>query len=129
VSFVDTPLLAACPYFRDVVAVFHCPLRSVRLMRLTPNSVIKEHSDPYLSFEDGTVRLHVPVTTSDDVAFFVNGTRVAMEAGSCWYLRLSDPHRVENNGATARVHLVIDALVNDWLTQAFETAARAGSAA
>ena len=31
------------------------------------------------------------------------------------YLRLSDPHSVANNGAADRVHLVIDAEMNDWL--------------
>jgi hypothetical protein len=43
-DFADTPMLAACPYFRQVLATFAAPLQAVRLMRLTPGSVIKEHS-------------------------------------------------------------------------------------
>jgi hypothetical protein len=35
-AFVDTPLLEGCEYFRQVLAAFECPLRVVRLMRLTP---------------------------------------------------------------------------------------------
>lgn len=123
-SFVDTALLDACPYFRQVLATFRCPLRSVRLMRLTAGSVIKEHSDHMLSVEEGMVRLHVPVVTNAEVEFHLNGSRVVLEAGSCWYLRLSDPHRVANRGASDRVHLVIDADVDDWIEATFAAALR-----
>lgn len=113
--FEDTPLLDACPYFREVIATFQAPLRTVRLMRLTAGSIIKEHHDVDLSFEDGSVRLHIPVVTNPDVDFRLNGTRVVLEAGSCWYLRLSDPHSVANRGTEDRVHLVVDMFVNDWV--------------
>jgi Aspartyl/Asparaginyl beta-hydroxylase len=93
-------------------------------MRLTPGSVIKEHTDVDLSFEDGMVRVHIPVTTNEHVAFHLNGARVVLEAGSAWYLRLSDPHRVANQGTTDRVHLVIDADVNPWVEALFEAAMR-----
>jgi quercetin dioxygenase-like cupin family protein len=114
-EFEDTPMLKSCPYFRTVLDTFKCPLQAVRLMRLTPGSVIKEHTDHELSVEEGTARVHVPVVTSPDVEFYLNGMRVVLEAGSAWYLRLSDPHRVHNKGVTDRVHLVIDATVNSWL--------------
>jgi len=123
-DFSDTPLLETCPYFHEVVQTFRCPLRLVRLMRLTPGSVIKEHEDVVLSFEDGMVRLHIPVVTNDAVDFRLNGERVVLEAGSCWYLRLSDRHSVANRGTEDRVHLVIDAEVNDWLGEVFVEAAR-----
>jgi Aspartyl/Asparaginyl beta-hydroxylase len=124
-AFADTPMLQGCPYFRAVMDTFRCPLRNVRLMRLAAGSVIKEHSDPDLSFEDGKVRLHVPVVTNDRVAFHLNNSRVDMEAGSTWYLRLSDPHHVTNGGDSDRIHLVIDADVNDWIAAVFEGAMRA----
>ena len=92
-------------------------------MRLTPGSLIREHRDHDLSFEDGMVRIHVPVTTNDGVDFRLNGVRCVMPAGSVWYLRLSDPHSVANRGGTDRVHLVIDAAVNDWLGALLERAA------
>lgn len=121
-AFEDTPLLADCPYFRTVLASFACPLQTVRLMRLSPGSIIKEHSDPDLSFEQGSVRLHIPVITNEGVEFELNRRRVILDAGSCWYLRLSDPHRVANRGETDRVHLVIDATVNDWIASLFSAA-------
>jgi len=45
-----------------------------------------------------------------------------VEAGTVWYLRLSDPHRVFNGGSADRVHMVIDANVNGWVEALFETA-------
>lgn len=125
----DTELLAASPCFREVLAAFRCPLHSARLMRLGAGSRINEHRDPDLDVEAGTVRLHIPVRTNPAVDFRVNGTRVTMAAGSVWYLKLSDPHRVTNGGATERVHLVIDALVNDWLTAQLATAVDEGMTA
>ena len=122
-DFADTPMLAACPYFRQVLASFAAPLRAVRLMRLTVGSVIKEHNDLELSFEEGTVRIHVPVVTNPEVEFYLNHRRVVLEAGSSWYLRLSDPHSVANRGTADRVHMVIDAEVNDWVRDVLATAA------
>jgi hypothetical protein len=121
-DFADTPMLAACPYFRQVLDTFEAPLRAVRLMRLTAGSVIKEHTDHELSFEEGTVRIHVPVVTNAEVEFYLNRSRVVLDAGSSWYLRLSDPHSVDNRGTTDRVHMVIDAQVNDWITHILRTA-------
>jgi hypothetical protein len=122
-AFEDTPLLSACPYFREVLAAFACPLHAVRLMRLGPGSVIEEHRDHDLSFEEGMVRIHVPVVTNAEVEFRINRTRIVLEAGSAWYLRLADPHSVANRGADARVHLVIDAVVDPWIEALFARAA------
>jgi quercetin dioxygenase-like cupin family protein len=124
-SFEDTPMLQGCPYFREVLDAFRCPLQAVRLMRLTPGSRIKEHADLDLSVEEGTARIHIPVVTNPGVEFYLNGSRVVMAAGSAWYLRLSDPHSVNNNGDSDRVHMVIDAAANDWLRSLLESALHA----
>jgi hypothetical protein len=126
-DFDDTPFLLDCPYFQHVLSQFRCPLRSVRLMRLARASFIKEHVDHDLSFEDGMVRIHIPVVTNKDVTFLLNGRRLYLQAGEAWYLRLSDPHSVSNYGVTDRVHLVIDAVVDDWAKRIFTTAARSAS--
>ncbi|HEY0301192.1 MAG TPA: aspartyl/asparaginyl beta-hydroxylase domain-containing protein [Rhizomicrobium sp.] len=127
-EFADTPLLARCPYFRGILARFICPLQTVRLMRLAPGSTIREHRDHDLSLEDGMARIHIPVVTNPLVEFEVNRRRVVLDAGSAWYLRLSDPHRVANRGATDRVHLVIDAQADDWLRALLQAAASPVSA-
>jgi hypothetical protein len=116
-AWEDTDLLTACPHIAQLLATLACPLQAVRLMRLAPGSRIKEHRDHDLAAEQGRARLHVPITTNDQVDFRVNGTRVDMAPGSVWYLRLADPHSVVNHGDSDRVHLVIDAEVNAWLEE------------
>ena len=116
-AFADTPLLERCSYVREVLASLHCPQRAVRFLRLKAGSVIKEHRDYELGFEDGEVRLHIPVVTNPEVEFILNQARITMNEGDCWYLNVNRPHRVANRGATDRVHLVADCVVNDWLRE------------
>ena len=124
-SWEDTEFRALCPAISALLDRFHCPLGAVRLMRLTPDSSINEHSDPDLSAEQGTARLHVPIVTNSDVDFRVNQRRVDMAPGELWYVRLSDPHSVANRGTTDRVHLVIDAAINPWLSDLLVSSAQA----
>lgn len=114
-DFADTPVLARCPNLRAALATFHCPLTSVRLLKLAPGAVIREHRDPDLHYEFGEVRLHIPLLTNPQAEFFLANERVVMNEGECWFLNLSLPHRVFNGGKSDRIHLVVDCLVNDWL--------------
>lgn len=114
-AYAPTPLLEQCPYVREVLAFFKCPQQAVRFLRLKAGSVIKEHTDLDLGFEDGEVRLHIPVRTNADVIFMLGGKRIIMHEGECWYANFNLPHSVENRGSTDRIHLVIDCVVNDWL--------------
>jgi mannose-6-phosphate isomerase-like protein (cupin superfamily) len=116
-EYEDTEALAACPNVRAALARFDCPLQTVRFLRLGPGSTIEEHRDHALSWSHREVRLHVPLVTDDEVTFWLDGEVVPMRKGECWYLDLTRMHRVTNTGAVARLHLVIDAKVNDWLTE------------
>ncbi len=91
----------------------------MRLLSLAPQSFIREHSDHALDFEDGEVRIHVPVQTSSDIEFYLNGARLLLEEGRTYYLNVNLPHRVNNRSHHERIHLVIDAEVNDWLRELF----------
>src|SRR5215469_7585172 len=120
--FVDTLLLDRCPYFRVVLAAFPASLKSVRLLALAPGSFIREHRDPGLNRDNGEARLHIPIQTSTSVEFYVAGERLLLEEGRCYYVNVSLPHRVNNRGDRARIHLVIDAVVDDWLADLFSRA-------
>jgi hypothetical protein len=122
-EFVDTVYLKQCPYFQEILSHFKCDLGVVRLMKLSAGSIIKEHSDYDLCYEDGAVRFHIPVVTNPEIEFYLNNERINLNAGECWYLRLSDSHRVNNFSLEDRVHLVVDATVNDWITETFTKAA------
>jgi len=115
----DTPLLGRCPYLRQVLESFQCPLQSARLLKLEPRSHIHRHSDPFLGYADGEVRMHIPIQTDPEVRFYLEGERVRMQEGECWYLNLSRNHWVDNFSDVPRIHLVIGCEVNDWLAAHF----------
>jgi hypothetical protein len=116
----DTPVLARCPGVVALLAAMPCETTSVRFLRLGPGAAVREHRDNRLGYEDGEVRLHVPVTTGPDNEFLLNGTRIEMSAGECWYVNVNHPHAVANRGGSARVHLVLDCLVNPWLDRTIQ---------
>ena len=109
-----TPLLERCAYFREVIGNIPMVKASVRLMKLEAGAQILEHSD---SLGDQEARIHIPITTSPDVQFYLEGNRVEMESGSCWFLDFRRPHQVLNQGDSSRTHLVIDAIRNRWLDE------------
>lgn len=113
-AFADTPLLAECPNIAAALSVFACSLNSVRLLRLGPGANVREHRDYGLDWESGEARFHMPIV-SECAEFVLDGRSIAMRPGECWYVDVDRPHRVANSGSTARVHLVIDCVVNDWL--------------
>ena len=114
----DTEILGYCPALAAAVAAFECEKLAVRLLRLGPGASVREHTDYNLGYEDGEIRIHVPVLTNPDAVFELEGRAIDMQPGESWYLDFNLRHRVANLGAEPRVHLVIDCVVNDWVTQA-----------
>lgn len=118
-EFTGTNVLERCNYFKDVLNIFKCPLKSVRLLRLKPSAMIKEHTDAYLAFEEGEARIHIPVQTNIDIYFYLQNERIIMNEGETWYLNFSLRHKIENHSDMDRIHLVIDCDVNEWLKDVF----------
>jgi hypothetical protein len=52
-DFSDTILMEHCPRIAAELRRLECPLRSVRILRLAPGSVIREHRDDGLTLEAG----------------------------------------------------------------------------
>ncbi len=123
-AFEDTPMLGRCPTSRRVLAVFQCPAARGPLDAARPRLGHQGTHRFRLGLRPGVVRIHIPIATNADVDFRLSRRRVVMDPGSSWYLRLSDPHSVANRGTTSRVHLVIDAVVNDWIAAILMEAAR-----
>lgn len=118
-DFADTAAMAACSYVPRFLAQLECPIESVRFLRLAAGAQIHEHRDCGLCYEEGVARLHVPVHTNPRVDFRLDGQRLSLRAGECWYINFDLPHRITNDGANDRVHLVIDIRVNPWLQALF----------
>jgi len=126
-DWVDTPALDSCVAIRHVLDRLECPIKSTRLMRLAASAEILEHTDHELGYEDGEVRLHVPIETSPAVEFWLNGQRVEMQPGELWYLNVNLPHRVANRSSRDRTHLVIDCEVNPWMEDLFQNTLNAST--
>jgi hypothetical protein len=119
--FEDTYLMGLTPYIKQVVDSIHCPKMSIRLLNLKAGAIIHAHSDLDLYFEEGEVRLHVPIVTHPLVEFYLDGERMMMDEGECWYMNLALKHRLHNKSTIDRVHLVMDCQVNDWLVEQFNS--------
>lgn len=109
-----TSILMLCDYFESVCKTFEAPVLSARLLNLKAGSKIIEHTDYKASYSDGLMRIHVPVVTDPEVCFMINGKRVDMKPGECWYGDFSLPHSIEHRGVADRVHIVIDLERNEW---------------
>lgn len=115
----ETPVLKECSYFQEVIRTFQFQIVSARLLRLGAGAFIKPHTDHELGYEDGYFRLHVPIVTNPDVTFILDGNRLPMLPGECWYINANFEHSVTNAGTTDRVHLVIDGIRNQWTDDLF----------
>ncbi len=123
-EFRDTPLAAQCPHLKAAVEAFRFPIKSARLLRLHAGSRVREHRDRDLGLAAGELRIHVPVTTNEDVEFIVANRRLILREGESWYIDFSQPHRIDNRGKSDRIHLVIDGRVNDWALVLLERGVR-----
>lgn len=102
-------------FWQAQLARLDTALHSARLLRLGPGGRIREHRDYDLGGDDGDLRIHVPIVTDERVDFLLDGRKVPMQAGECWFIDLSRPHRVENHGGLARIHLVVDCARSPWI--------------
>lgn len=105
----ERPPLAQLPYAKQLITglVGASPLRCL-LARLSPGAVIAPHIDraPYFA---KSLRVHVPVITSDEAWMYCAGLSYRMRAGEAWVLNNSDMHGVWNASADrARVHMICD---------------------
>jgi hypothetical protein len=112
--------LKRCPILLSIFKTFQCPVETFRFHSLQPAAVIKSHRDSGFSFEHGKVRLHIPIQTNDAVEIRLEGKLVSMKEGECWYCNFDIVHEVHNRGKETREHLIIDCMVNEWLSGIFE---------
>lgn len=115
----NTEALENCSYFKEILDQFLFTKTAVRLLRLAVGAEIKPHKDHCLGYEDGFLRIHIPVITNPDVEFILDGKRLPMLEGECWYIDANFTHSVANRGTEDRIHLVIDGIRNAWTDALF----------
>lgn len=119
-EYQDTDLLAKTPYIKGILDSWKCDKESIRLLALTPGSIIKPHKDLGCAYKDGSFRIHIPVMTNPGVLFTINDDQLNLKEGECWYMDFSQTHSIVNLGETNRVHLIIDGIRNEWTDRFFE---------
>ncbi|MCA6365082.1 MAG: aspartyl/asparaginyl beta-hydroxylase domain-containing protein [Bacteroidetes bacterium] len=122
-KFYPTPLLEQCPYFKQLLDELKFEKEAVRLLCLQAGSMVHPHRDPGLAYRFGFLRLHIPIITTSEVEFEVDGKLLDMQPGTCWYADFDAVHAVRNYSDTHRIHLVVDGRRNAWTDELF---ARAG---
>ncbi|MDI6047060.1 aspartyl/asparaginyl beta-hydroxylase domain-containing protein [Flavobacterium yafengii] len=118
-DFMPTDVLDSCNYFKEILNGLLFEKIAVRLLNLGPGAEVKPHRDHCLGYEDGVFRLHIPIITNSNVEFILDGQRLIMNEGECWYLNANFLHSVKNGGDKDRIHLVIDGIRNEWTDQLF----------
>lgn len=77
------------------------------LTRLSAGGEISRHRDGGYSLQR-CHRIHVPIITNEDCKFRVGETVMRMRAGEIWEINNRLQHAVNNDGADARVHMILD---------------------
>lgn len=119
-KYEDTPLLNRLPYIKSIIEQWKCPKEAIRLLALHPGAEIKPHRDRGCNYKEGVLRIHIPIQTNSRLKFMVGDEQLKLEEGSCWYINFDQTHSIINEGENIRVHLVIDALRNEWTDTLFE---------
>src|SRR5262249_4874123 len=119
-KYVKTPALTLAPYLESIIDKFQCDKERVRLMALQPGKNIYWHYDPTESIDNNdNARLHIPIVTNPDVQLQICHEDLIWRPGELWYGEFSFPHRLRNGGRAARIHLVLDLPMSDYVTSLF----------
>ncbi len=107
----DREPFALLPYLRSIFSdeIRARPMRCL-LARMQGGAYIAPHIDRGDYFAK-TIRLHLPVTTHDQVAMYAGGRVYRMRPGEVWALNNCGVHGVLNASATrSRTHVICDFL-------------------
>jgi hypothetical protein len=118
-AYLKTEAIKSCTYIEAFLDSLRCKKWRVRLLVLSPGSQIRWHYDNIDTIDRESVRLHAPIVTNDGVQFEICHVNCPWKPGELWYGDFSFPHRVFNKGAEQRWHLVMDLVINDWISNLF----------
>lgn len=113
----DTPALfslAACGrlLYSTASVVGADQLGRVALVKLAPGGKVEEHVDQGL-YADYYTRFHLPLLSDSRCRFYCGDESVWMEPGQLWWFNHRELHHVENNSDQPRIHLIVDAHVQN----------------
>jgi hypothetical protein len=107
-DYKKTEILKSMPFLEDFLDNIDCKKKRVRLMKLEKKSKIFTHFDRSETYDFGSLRIHIPIITNNDVITKISKHEYHWKVNEVWYADFSFPHQVENNSDNDRYHLVID---------------------
>ena len=114
---VATNALDKLPIMQKLLREMPLQYMMARLARLDPHSTLWEHRDYQNLRQVPRQRIHLPLQTNTN-AFLVSGSRkFHMGLGKLWTFRPTIAHGSCNLGDTQRLHLIIDAYEDEFLTE------------
>ena len=111
-NYQSTAALDSAPYIREVLSRLSNSTGLVRLLSLAPGERVCWHYDAMDSVDRKFLRIHLPIWTNPGVKFQISHHDEFWRPGEMWYGEFSFPHRLRNDGAERRVHLVCDVAVD-----------------
>ena len=98
------------PILRQAVAPYsyaHGVFPRVMLARMPPGGEIKPHQDTNVAAR-WPHKIHVPLTTNDRVAFWIDGVAYHLPVGEAFEVNNMAVHAVRNDGDSDRIHLIFE---------------------
>jgi len=115
-AYEKTEAVKFAPATERLIDSFRCEKRRVRYARLLPQHVIDWHYDAKEALDLGFARVHIPIVTNDQVVMQLSHEERHFGLGRAWYGDFSFPHRAWNGGSEAKVHLILELVVNDFVS-------------
>jgi hypothetical protein len=111
----ETDALARLPAIQRLLEVLALRFMTARLARMDPGAALWEHRD-YQDLEPvARRRLHVAIATNPEAFLVSNGRRHHLPRGLLAIFDPHIPHGACNRGSQARVHLILDAYLDERL--------------
>ncbi len=120
----DRNILSQLPYIKHFI---HHELpgvpRKCLIAKLLPQGVIKLHEDGskqrnpksglIYDYFKSTIRLHIPIVSNENVAFYIKNQFYNMPVGEAWAINNLSTHGVINNNTDlVRIHIIVDIIPN-----------------
>lgn len=115
----DHPVLNEAPYLRELVhETFPGRPGKALIAILKPGGLIPPHTDLAHQYFQDTVRIHLPLVTSEKVKFLSGDRFYHWRVGEAWALNNLQRHAVVNGDPTlARCHLIVDVYPNEAMAE------------
>lgn len=97
------------PILKHILHAWDSPIGESRVSVLQPGAKVEEHVDVDFYWKH-RFRVHLILQTNADALFGCDGQVLSLPAGQVWISNNWAPHWIANNGASDRIHIVIDTL-------------------